>query len=566
VSESVRVERDLVCRAEDGTSLRTDVYRPAGDGTHPALLYRLPYGKTVADSLVSMPHPAWVAEQGFVVAVQDVRGRGGSDGIFQPFEHEEADGVAAVEWTSALDGCDGRVVSYGFSYPGLIQLLTAARRPRGLVGICPTFTGSQAREGWTYQGGALTGFSVEWALGLGSENARRAGDMAAFRALRGQLDPGSAWFMPGPDSPVAAALSVHFEWLDAWCAHPTDDGYWDAWDARSRYAEIDVPALHIGGWWDRFVRGTIENFTGLRQSAATAEARDAQRLVLGPWPHMPWSPLGEPAWSSAQPPAGGTVADLHLQWWRQLLYGEPSTLLQAPVSMWISGVGWHTSSEWPGSTNTESWYLHSAGRAATGYGDGALDRTAPLDERPDVLAYDPWMVGPRSGGHGCCVINPMGPACQCDAEQSPSVLVYTSDPLEASLLLIGDVSVEVWMAWDSPSVNISARLCVVDEAGCSTDVLDGVYRAGLPAAGSEHPLSSEPARFVIDLGPIGRKLAAGERIRLQLSGSDFPLYEINMADGSRWSPGQLSPGRTATQVFRHDAFHPSRLLLPVHDA
>ena len=127
----VTVDRGLACRAPDGTPLRTDVYRPAGTGDRPALLLRLPYGKTAADSDVALAHPAWLAGQGFVVAVQDVRGRWASGGDFCPFRDEAADGQAAVEWTAGLDGCDGRVITYGFSYPGLIQLLTAARRPRG---------------------------------------------------------------------------------------------------------------------------------------------------------------------------------------------------------------------------------------------------------------------------------------------------------------------------------------------------------------------------------------------------------------------------------------------------
>ncbi len=554
----VDVDRDLDCRASDGTVLRADVYSPKARGRFPALLYRLPYGKTTADSSVAMPHPAWVAAQGFVVAVQDVRGRGTSDGVFQPLATEAADGASAVEWTAGLERCDGRVITYGFSYPGLIQLLTAARRPRGLVAICPTFTGSSAGDGWTSQGGALAGFVLEWATGLGAEQARRAGDLAAFHVLRGQLATGYAWPPADPDAPVVHALRRYSGWVEEWAAHIGDIDFWEPTDAVSRYERIDVPALHIGGWWDRFVRGTIQNFTGLRAAAATAEVRSAQRLVLGPWPHMPWSPLGEPVWSAVDPPAGGHVADLHLQWWRQVLHGEAAPLLAAPVTAWVSGSGWQTLDAWPGATTQQSWHLHSGGRAASRYGDGRLDPRPAEEEPADVLAYDPWMAPIRTGGHGCCLpgIAPIGPACQCTAEEMPTMLVYTGEPLEEPLTLLGDVAVELWTSFDTPSMDVTARLCVVDEAGCSRALLDGVVRQ---RAGAERPVR-------IDLGPVGRRLARGERVRLQLAASDHPLWDVNAADGSEWGLGSTSLGRSGTRVIWHDLAHPSRLLLPVMDS
>jgi uncharacterized protein len=556
----VLAERDLACRAPDGTVLRSDVYRPAGTGDRPALLLRLPYGKTAADSDVAFAHPAWLAAQGFVVVVQDVRGRWSSGGEFYPFRDEAADGHAAVEWAAGLDGCDGRVVTYGFSYPGLIQLLAAARQPRGLAGICPSFTATQAHEGWSYQGGALSGFSVEWAAELALDGARRAGDHAAFQVLRAHLASGVAWPADGPDGPVTRAVRAYCGWLDDWCAHPEPGEYWAAWDAAPGYARITVPALHVGGWWDRFARGTIGNFTGLRAAAASPAARDGQRLVLGPWRHMPWTPVGEPG-PIPVPPSGRDVVDLHLQWWRQILYSEPAPLLTAPVRAWVSGLGWQSLGAWPGPGRAVPLYLRSGGRAATRFGDGCLDPGPPADEAADVLSYDPWMAVPRAGGHGCCldVVTPMGPACQCAAQESPSVLVYTSGPLARPAVLLGDVSAEIWMSSDAPSTDVCARLCVVDVAGCSVNLLEGVHRARpVPPAG--HPAG--PIRYQVDLGPVGRRLAAGERIRLDLAGSDHPLWDLNLATGEPWVPGRTSFGTTATQVFWHGGAHPSALRLP----
>lgn len=572
----VTVERDLICRAPDGTALRTDVYRPDGVGNgngdgsgigtsagaadRPALLLRLPYGKTAADSDVAFAHPAWLAADGFIVVVQDTRGRWASEGDFYPFRDEAADGSAAVEWTSALPGCDGRVISYGFSYPGMIQLLAAARRPRGLVGVCPAFTGAQARDGWAYQGGALAGFAVEWAVELALDGARRAGDQDAFGLLRRQLATGDAWTW---QSGVPEVVRTYSGWLEDWC---DPDGNWNV---AVPHEDIAVPALHTGGWWDRFARGTIENFQKLRESAATGRARQAQRLVMGPWRHMPWSPVPEPG------PAGRDIVDLHRQWWRQLLYTEPAPLLSKPVRAWVTGLGWRGYDAWPAHDTVTRWYLGSAGRAATRFGDGTLTPAPPATaegkaeaeagrrakaddtatDRPDVLPYDPWLAISRAGGHGCCLadVSPMGPACQCAAEESPTVLVYTSDPLPADAVLVGDVTAEIWASTDAPSTDVCARLCVVDADGCSQNLLEGIARA---------KGSRTPRKHVIDLGPIACRLAAGQRIRLQVAGSDHPLWALNLATGEPWSPWRSSFGATATQVFYHDAAHPSALLLP----
>lgn len=542
VVAGVSVERDLVCPAADGTALRTDVYRSAEAGPRPALLLRLPYGKTAADSDVAFAHPAWLAAQGFTVVVQDTRGRWASDGSFYPLRDEAADGHAAVEWTSALPGGDGRVITYGFSYPGLIQLLAAAGQPRGLVGICPAFTAARAGDGWAYQGGALSGFVVEWAVELALDGARRAGDHLSFLLLRRQLASGDAWtWLPGVDE----AVGKYSGWLADWC-EPGGD-----WDVAVSYPGIGVPALHTGGWWDRFARGTITNFTGLRARAATAAARQGQRLVMGPWRHMPWSPVPEPG------PSGRDVVDLHLQWWRHLLYGTPAPLLSAPVLAWVTGDGWRNYGHWPPHDRVTRWYLHSAGRAATRFGDGTLSDAAPAEagEPPDVLPYDPWLAVARAGGHGCCLadVTPMGPACQCAAEESPTVLVYTSDPLPAPAVLAGDVTAEIWMSADAPSADVCARLCVVSDDGCSENLLEGITRT---AGGTA------PARHRIDLGPVACRLTAGTRLRLQVSCSDHPLWDLNAGTGESWSPGRPAFGRPATQVFYHDAAHPSALLLP----
>src|SRR5205823_6223039 len=150
----VSVDRGVPCTMRDGVVLRADVYRPADTGRHPVLVLRLPYDRAVGESDVGFAHPSWFARHGYLVVVQDCRGRHGSDGEWYPFRDEAADGYDTVEWAARLPDANGRVGMYGFSYPGANQLQTAALRPPSLVTICPCFTTPQFYDGWTYNGGA----------------------------------------------------------------------------------------------------------------------------------------------------------------------------------------------------------------------------------------------------------------------------------------------------------------------------------------------------------------------------------------------------------------------------
>jgi putative CocE/NonD family hydrolase len=563
-STGVTVERDQWCRTRDGTELAADVYRPEGVGDRPVLLYRIPYNKTAADSDVAWLHPTAFAREGFVVVVQDVRGRWASGGDFEPFRFEAEDGYDTIEWAASLPGSDGRVVTFGFSYPGLVQLLAAARRPPHLVAMAPAHTTAQAYEGWIYQRGALTGFAAEWAAYFAIDTARRAGDHESFRLLQRHLRLGATAFWTGFDGPVANALHRYAPYFDDWTSHPSDDDYWSAFRANLEGAAIDVPALHIGGWYDMFVRGNVSTFRTLRATAGSERARASQKLVIGPWTHMPWTPIAGAAGSGAR-----ELADLHLQFFRHHLYGEHPDFHVAPVRLYMLGDTWRDLDEWPDPPpQMLDLYLHSGGRAATRFGDGTLSEEPPTSEPADVVVYDPWMAEWRlDGGHGCCLpsLQPMGPACQCTGEEAPTVLVYTGAPTRRPLEIVGTVVLECFLASDAPDTDVVARLCRVDTDGCSTNLLEGIVRARY-RLGTTTAVPLEPGRverYEVDLGPIAIRLAEGEALRLDLSSSDFPQWDLNLNTGEAYSLERRSFGRVATQVFCHDSAHPARLRIPL---
>lgn len=559
----VTVERDVPCRMRDGAALYADVYRPAEGGEHPVLLMRNPYGKTTAQSEVGYAHPSWYARHGYVVVVQDCRGRFASEGDFYPFASEAADGFDTVEWAAALPGGNGQVGMYGFSYVGATQLLAATLAPPSLVTICPGFTSSQYYEGWTYNQGAFAlALMGSWALGLAAETARRAGDDEALRLLT-ETTLGAQhayWSLPLREHPVLARYAPYY--LD-WLEHSAYDSYWSRWSIDEDYGRIRVPALHIVGWWDVFLSGAVANFLGLRAGAGDERARQAQKLVIGPWYHCPWTPIGE-----KDGPGGRVVDDWQLRWLDHFLKGRETGVLDAPVTAYVVGDGWRDLDGWPPSSSRPAeWFARSQGRANSATGDGALSLKPPSDEPADVFAYDPAFPTPSLGGHSCCYesLAPMGPAWQSAAEALNTVLVYTGAPLEQDLELVGDVTVTLYAASTAVDTDFTARLCLVDPDGNSTNLQEGIVRARFRESRSEpKPLvPGEVYEYRISLGPVGVRVPAGHRLRLDVSSSDFPQWDRNLNTGGPLGAEGLSAAVIATQAVLHDRLHPTRVTLPV---
>jgi putative CocE/NonD family hydrolase len=553
----VTVERDVVCRARDGVALAADVYRPAGPGPYPVLLMRDPYDKTGAQAGSGYPHPSLLAARGHVVVVQDCRGRFRSGGSFEPFANEARDGYDAVEWAARLPGADGRVVMYGFSYVGATQLLAATERPPSLVAIMPGFTSSSYYEGWTYEGGALSlAFAASWAAGLAYDGARTRGDGGAMSRLEAALvDP--AWLSGLPLDELAPLSRTEAPFFYDWLAHPSEDPYWRATSIREDYGRIQVPGLHLAGWYDVFLAGSVENFRGLA---------GRQKLVVGPWVHGPWTPT---AGSGGGQSAGSLAVD---EWTMRfldvVLHGDSPSALGAPVTAFVLGDGWRNLDAWPPSfSQAVDWHLHSDGQANSSHGDGVLSPAPPGDEPPDVFVYDPLAPSVGEGGHSCCVagIAPMGPASQRAREEWRDVLVYTSAPLERDVELLGDASVTLHAASSAVDTDFTARLCLVDPAGESINLTEGIvrarYRASLSAPQPLTPWAVEEYR--IALGPVGALVPAGHRLRLDVSSSDFPHWDRNLNTGGPL--GREGPERAivATQAVYHDRLRPSRMTLPV---
>jgi hypothetical protein len=268
----VQVARDVEIQARDGVILRADVYRPDGGGPVPAVLSRTPYDRNVSLTPVAAIDPERLVAAGIALVCQDVRGQHSSSGDFYPFVSEGPDGYDTVEWIAAQQWCTGAVGMAGRSYTAATQWLAAAEAPAALRAIAPVVTGSDYYKGWIFQGGAFQlGFNLFW--------------VHLMTAPRDRVSLAEQYRHLPLTSPPLLARSEAGRFYRDWLAHPTDDDYWRSLAINRRYAGIEVPALNIGGWYDLFLAGTLENFTRMRAEAATDAARDGTRLLVGPWAH-----------------------------------------------------------------------------------------------------------------------------------------------------------------------------------------------------------------------------------------------------------------------------------------
>ncbi|WP_159887989.1 CocE/NonD family hydrolase [Paenibacillus puerhi] len=558
----VKVDRNVPIAMRDGVELRADIYTPVGKGTFPVLLMRLPYDKSVSESVGYM-HPEWYARQGYLVVTQDVRGRYASDGEFKPFYHERQDGVDTIRFVRELPQSNGKVGMYGFSYVGATQLHPAMDCQDELTAIAPGFTNDGYYEDWMYKNGALhLAFVQSWATSLAPDIAIRQSDAEAAGDLLQKMNQiGDKYgHLPIHDHPgISKQYSpFYYEWLE----HPTFDDYWKQWDLRSQYDRIQVPALHIGGWYDIFIEGTIRNYMGL------AARHPNQKLLIGPWLHYPWSSLSRDADYGDE--ARNVVDEWQIRWFDYWLKGEDNGIMEEPaVHIFVMGDNvWRQEREWPlARTQYTNFYLHSDGSANSLSGSGTLDTIAPDNEPCDIYAYNPLDPVPSLGGNSCCVpsISPMGARDQRPVEIRNDVLVYTTPVLEEDVEVTGPVRAVLYASSSADDTDFTVKLVDVRPDGKAINITQGIQRASYRDS-NEQPSPIEPDaiyKYDFHVGSTSNVFKKNHRIRIEISSSNFPLYERSLNTFRVDRKGGYTDFKVATQKIYHDAEHPTHIVLPL---
>ncbi len=562
-SFKVLIQQNAPVKMRDGVTLRADIYRPDAAGKFPVLLERTPYNKAAEVETAYKD-----AAHGYVVIIQDCRGRYASEGEWYPFKHESQDGYDTVEWAAALPYSDGKVGMFGGSYVGATQMLAAISHPPHLAGIFPTVTASNYHRNWTYQGGAFTQwFDESWTSGLAQNTLDRqvASDTNAMQYAKiVPLDRYSLF--PAPATLGTAGLAAVAPYFLDWIHHPTYDAYWQQWSIEADYSRIRVPAFHTGGWYDLFLDGTLRNYMGIRDHGGTGAARDGERLLIIVGGHAGLGPkVGDVDFGA------GSVVDMNalmIRWYDSLLKGIHNGMAHAkPVRYFVMGKGvWAEADSWPpAGEHPTNFYLHSNGQANTSHGNGTLSTTKPANEGQDSFVYDPANPVPTLGGRLCCDSLHLEPGArdQRSNETRSDVLVYSTPAFSQDFTITGPVRLVLYASSSAVDTDFTAKLVDVSPDGFARNLTGGIIRARYRNS-MQTPEFMKPGqiyKFDIDLWATGNDFLAGHRLRLEISSSNFPRFDRNL--NTRDSPETGAHWVKATNIVYHDALHPSALILPV---
>lgn len=549
-SFAIRLEQDLPAKMRDGVVLRADILRPDAPGRFPAVVYRTPYGK----------HEAWresellikAAREGYVVIVQDVRGRYRSDGVFDPYRQEAKDGYDTIEWVATLPYCDGNVGMAGLSYPGAVQWLAATEAPPHLKAIAPAMCFSNGRQ-FFYFGGA---FDLSWIPWIHNSI------LPDLRRRLGKLGPESeaevdeAWkagketwlrHLPLRELPLFQGLApFYYEWLE----HPDDGPYWDYANIEAAYKRIRIPALNLSGWHDEGYGplGAVGNFNGTRQRGS--------RLIIGPWTH------GAPRLTSIRvgeldfgPNAGLDYSGEALAWFDRWLKGIAKGVeRESPIRLFVMGENaWRQEKEWPlARTRYTPFYFAGNGRLTAS--------PPPATELPDRYTYDP--LDPVVDPHG----GKLGPFDQSRLQTRPDVLAYSSEPLERDLEVTGPIEVELWITSSAADTDFFVRLLDVHPDGKGYNLMSPtleVLRARYRDNEREPNLLTpgKPERLVLRNMLTSNVFKARHRIRVLVTSSFLPHFDCNPNTGHPFGVDAFTS--RAEQTLFHDQERPSRIVLPV---
>jgi len=550
----IEIDYDVPADMRDGVVLRANVYRPKGDGPWPTLLTRTPYGKDdPSQFLASGIDAAHAARTGFMVVIQDTRGRFASEGNWRPFRHEREDGYDTVQWAASLPGSTGRIGMFGGSYCGNTQWMPAIDNPPNLVAIAPLMTWADPFDGLFARGGAVElGLVLPWSIQTGLHQLlRTAGNDLPANAVDNLinewdcLNQSAYW-----DLPVSAAEVLRRHGItDLGSLSVLADPAVAEWcTVRDSQRFASVPSLHTGGWYDVFLQGTLDNYI-----AAHAGGHDAS-LLVGPWTHERFTdPVGQAMFGlrAARNGVGahpdGDWSDVQLAWLRTHLGRQPDEpQSRAPVRIFVMGRNeWRDEQSWPpANTVDHAWYLGP---------DSRLQPTRPTSaSKPSRFTYNPADPVPTVGGH--TVMWPAyvaGPADQRGIEERNDVLVFTSAPFAEDLEVTGRVRMVLHARSSAPATDWVARLCDVAPDGLSINLCDGILRVTEGA--------NDWRQYEIDLWSTSNVFLRGHRLRVHVTSSSFPRWDRNMNTGQQGDRHHVA----AHQEIGRGQANPSHVLLPV---
>lgn len=585
------VERNAMMPLRDGVRLAADLYFPASRGEKvagdfPVVLTRTPY-----DKIALAATGKYYAERGYVAAMQDVRGRYASEGIFYPFAHEGPDGYDTVEWLAAQPWCNGKVGTLGESYCAADQSALASLNPPHLSAMVVTYGPSSYYHSSMRHNGVLELRFFSYAFAMASTSKEALADPAVKAALDEARANIWDWLKAGPirrgNSPLRLVPSYE-QWCIDILTHATYDDYWKqpGYGPRPYYEQhADVPTLYIGGWYDSYTRSTVENFVEMSERQKTAV-----HLLMGPWTHGGVG--GTAAGDASFMPDGGLshYESTRLRWFDHWLKGLATGIeRERPVRYFVMGGGpgpekpgrmiahggrWKSATAWsPPGVRPTPFYFHR---------DGKLSQEPPGDEvEPTRYTFDPRNPVPTIGGHLSAISIPAGGFDQRNDERFPGcsgtlplsarrdVLCFTTAPLGKPVEIAGPIRLKLWVSTDGPDTDFTAKLLDVHPPspnypnGCALNITDSVRRLRFRDSFEREELAvpGEVYELSFEMYPSANLFAEGHQIRVDISSSNYPRFEVNPNTGGRL--GADRGMRIAENSLHHSKSEPSHILLPV---
>lgn len=571
---TVIVDKNVDVPMTDGITLSADVYRPAGEGRYPVLVQRTPYNKEMWLIVATTLDPVRAAAEGFVVVIQDVRGRWASaGGVFFPYRDEEPDCADTIDWAAKQAWSAGVVGCYGLSYMGGNTWMGGASGHDALRAISPTTAPNSFWQHNFWRDGVLQQATlVTWALRLiGPSALFRSGkalpELGARLAELADANDRFAELMR--EQPLSELSAGHKEdenfvpFIYEMFKHPVPDEWTDGILLNNRHGAVKVPALIIAGWYDMLLGADLEHFAGMKANGGTALARAKTRIIIGPWSHaMFMNMVGQVDFGLR---SSGLFLDLkedlttlQLRWFSRWLKDEQNGIdNEAPVKIFVQGINrWRDEQEWPlARAIATPWYL--------GDGMGFGPDKPPVASSPDSYVYDPEDPCPTCGG---TLLMPAqytpGPLDQTPILERRDVLVYTSGELSEDLEVVGEVRAEIYASTSAVNTDWMIKLCEVRPDGRTFNVCDGVIRASYQVHKTAEAFApGEVVKWDISLLATAMVFKAGHRLRVIITSSDFPRYDRNSNTGE--SSVDAVGGVSALQKIYHEGRYASHLVLPI---
>lgn len=535
---AVGIEQGLTMTTPDGVTLIADHYYPKGWGEFPTLLRRTPYGRNAKLSAIGL-FAAFcartLAQRGYHVVMQDVRGRGESGGEFTPFENEAADGRATLAWISRQPWFNGALGLWGESYNGYTQWAVTTDAPAYLKAMVTSISSAYG-YGYAYSpGGAFYLQSLlEWTSLL--EGSRQMGtwwkkpphkwrsSLTSEKQLQAAYD-----YLPASEADTTA-FGQRVRYFGNWANRPAaDDPYWQPMNYRASLSELAAPVHLIGGWYDIFTEATFRDYEILR-----AAGRNPY-LTVGPWIHGL-----DATWTGVRQA---------IAWFDTHLKGEHGHLDRLPVRYYVIGADeWREAEAWPPPTKAITYFLHQYRQLCTDAPQG--------EQSPDVYRYDPADPTPSLAGN---LLNaPNGVTDNRPLEVRPDVVSYTSSPLASDVEIVGNLHMVLYVRSSLAHADFFVRLCDVYPDGRSLNISDGFLRVN-PSVGQPQPDGT--LRLDMDMTPTAIRLAKAHCLRLIVASGAHPRFNRNTGhDEPIATTTRLEP---STQQIYHDTVHPSMLVLPI---